>query len=307
MEYVARWIDLIRADTENQVVPDSSGNDVEGITNEQILAWLNEAQRDIQREIVQVNRSKFVTVETLSINSENYYVLPTYSILDDEVMKVEHSWGGQWFNMRKGSVEEQVETYELPHYVRDRRFFTFEDGKIRLNPRTGQGNLRVTYRKRVPDLELRKGTVLSITPNDGNPITAIELSTTGLDTTNLSTAEYLCTVTSRGVQTGVAIPVSSYNSSTREFAVENFDPTDWSISVGDYVCIGENVTTHCQLPRDCGDYLRAWAKVECLAHDNNFLEAEKHGNKRDGFRQTIISSFSNTGLLEIPISDMTVF
>lgn len=298
MEYVQRWLDIIRQDTENQTVPDSAGNEQEGIRNDQLLRWLNEAQNDIQRAIQSVNPGMFTDRLVQAVSGSAYQTLPFYTMLDGRVLKCEYgksNTDSDYYKLSLEIIQQALEGFSSSGGNYSPRYYTNEGRRIRLEPVPTSGYLRLTHKKRVPDLNVRQGTIASNVKNVAETeLQSITLATDGfLDETVISNNQYLCICDAEGNQTATNVYYTSYESSTRTISIDNHSLATDTIANGDYITIGQYASTHCQLPYECKDYLISWANVKALAHDDNFEQAEAEKAVRNGFRQTILEAYSS--------------
>ena len=108
--------------------------------------------------------------------------------------------------------------------------------------------LMITYTKRIPSLSPRFGKITQI---NGQQITVGGYDT---DTNPIDISDFICSVDKSGTQIDKGLEVDSY--SLGKFTVTGTITSQ----VGDYVVIGENATTHSELPLECEKYLTIFAQ-----------------------------------------------
>lgn len=305
MEYVQRWIDLVRQDTENQTVPNSSGNEQAGIKDDQILRWFNEAQKDIQRAIQSVNTGMFLERTSQAVSGTAYQTLPTYSMLDGRVVKVEYGRNDSdrdYYVLTNDIVQQKLDgaVYSSSDY--SPRYYTNEGRMIRLEPVPKNGFIRLTYKKRVPDLNIRQGkiesNVKSIAETELQSITLVNDGT--IDETALANNQYISIVDAEGNITASNVYYTDYESSNKTLTVDNHSLATDTIANGNYVVVGKYATTHSHLPYECEDYLISWVNYRCMVNDDNFEQAAQEKSIRNGLRETILDAYrDNTDDVEL--------
>lgn len=134
-------------------------------------------------------------------------------------------------------------------------------------PKDANGTIRVTYTRALDSLQLRIGKIAAVTKDvsmeNYTSITLADVSSSiELDTTALSSSNYLCVNTKFGEVVYYNIGYdydTDFNTSTK---VLTFDPvvpvSAGVISVGDYITTGQYTTTHAKLGKECHSILKGF-------------------------------------------------
>ena len=264
-------ITQIRRQTDNIQV----GTDA-GMSDEEIIAYLNDAQDDIYGDIVNTFRAKFSETETTSIVAKQaYYSVPAKSFMGSQIAKVEWSLTGierDYRALKRVTDRERnsVEGWPSRYAVTSKKIFIWPV------PIASQGTLRITYTKVVPTLDKRRAQVSASTIALG-ALTALTLkgvSGAAISATEVAAfpnADYLTIVDSHGsvLMEGIEYTAVSALGVVTLAAGSHVILTGETAPVGAYVVMGEYATTNCELPDDLENYIRAYAAWKVYKRDSN--------------------------------------
>jgi len=297
----------VRLQTENEDFSDSVG-----ISDAEFIRFINEAQTRLHARIVQQHNSIFLEeYSTSSVNAQESYSLPSDIYLGNKVTQVDYS--------TTGLVKDY---YPLkPTYLRNRSgaegnpdAYIRKSGVILLSPipNSSSNLVRITYVKKLRKLDIRRGSVASFT-DSGTQITALTLdvSTDTVDTTQTDKDNYLCIVDRDGAIKMANIEYDSISGTTgvvtltASFTYESGE----SFSVGDYIVVGKDTSTHSELPDHVERYLLAYASWKILKRDSSADYTEQESELQN-MESEIVASYSDISddIYEIPeINDEEVW
>lgn len=306
--YISYLIDDVRESTEN-----TDFSDTIGIKNSEFLRYLNDGQKRIQNLIVQKHPSVFLAEKTYSIvGSQEAYTLPPDAFMGNKVTQVEYSYqstGNEYFYpLRPGSLYERVRGTSGYSLNRPEKYIR-KAGQILLvpPPTSNNGQLIVTYVQKQPKLDLRRGSVASVTLDSStNTITTLTLnvSTDSVDSTELDKFTRVSFVDEEGNIQMSNVKVTAINASTGEITV---DPSftyenGETISVGDYIVAGAYSTTHVMLDDLVERYLIAYATFKILQRDSNITDLSTQQSVLLAMEEEIVMAYSEISddIMEIP-------
>ncbi len=294
MKEVSLLILQARRMAENEDSPDGADSTV-GITDEEVLQFINDAQDRLQTLISGANSSAkpFVVEKELDcVVDQEEYDLEDRLFYNKEIELVEYSPTGtntDYFPLDLLSQFNRNSDSGTP-YGYYKRF-----GKIYLvpPPDTSNGSLRVLYERHLDDLDIRRGTITTVTGLTSTTFTSITLDTDADESSipNLSTIDYVCVCNKYGTVTARNIPVLSYDTSTNILtpaATHVFD-TGETIAANSYVTFHRFTTTHSTLTDECERYLiqYAWEQIAMRdsAEDLNRIKTVREEMEGDIIRQ----------------------
>lgn len=290
MRQLELLITQVRRSTENLEVSDSSG-----IQQTEIIQYFNDAQDELQAEISVLNPQVFSVDNTQdSVSKQEAYNIPDDAFLGNRVDMVEYSSQAgveKFFNLKQGTIQERLsgDIAGVPS------FYIRRSGQILLQPipDTGGEKIRISYQKKIPRMDIRSGTVLTVVLTS-NAITTLTLDTTEtLDAAALTEEGFITVVTSNGDQEMRRIPVDAVDDATGVVTVTpgfTFQ-TGETIVVGDFTLRGEETTTHSQLPANCERFLVDYARMRVLQRDSS-NDAREASLIVQAQKQSIIRSFA---------------
>lgn len=302
MRYVSHLIDDVRASTEN-----NDFSDTIGIKDSEFLRFLNDGQFRIQNLIVQQHPSVFLTEYTTSVvGSQEAYSLPHNIYMGNKVTQVEfnsNSSGQQYFYpLKPGSLFER-NSGSKGHPVK----YIRKSGQILLVPvpQSSVGQLKINYVHKLPKLDLRRGSVASVTlTSDAISSLFLNVSTDAVDTTELAKFTRVSIVDEEGNVKMPNIKVTNVDGSTGEVTVDpafTFQSGE-TIEVGDYIVGGNYSSTHSQLDDMVERYLIAYATLKIFQRDSNITDLPVQQNILLAMEDEIIAAYQEISddIVEIP-------
>lgn len=262
MTYIGTLIQkIIRPETGNTsyAVDSTTGDTVEGISQDLVVSFINDALAFLQSRIIAVYPSEFVeeSIQNTVVDQEEYTITDNI-FLNNKFISVEFSRDGNldsYYPLPPASLHQRNTRSGIPfQYIR-------RNGALLLNyiPKITSHKLRVNYYRALDKLDIRRGTISS------KSSTSIVLANDSvLDAFALADAQYVCTVSSLGVVKDYNIPITSYTSSTRTLA---FASQTVNAAANDYVVVGKYTTTH--LPADKPQRMLDFCKVFAQAKIQN--------------------------------------
>lgn len=180
-----------------------------------------------------------------------------------------------------------------------------KDGFL-LTPPVQSGFLRINYLLDINRPQIRQGRISALTLGSGvlSALT-VDPSEASFDPTSINKENILCVCDKFGVQKAKNITYDSVNQSTGVFTLSSFtlDSGD-SLAVGDYICVGENVTNKIELPTTCESFLILHATYQSKYGDSSSWTKEVKDDMSLHLDQ-LMDSFSRNSadLNQIPISN----
>jgi len=282
-------------------------SDTTGIGDDEVIQYLNDAQHRLQTVILAQHPAVFLTesVQNTEARKETYD-LPSDAYIGNKVTNVEYSSTGNELNyypLRLGNLKNRASgRYGAPMlYIR-------QSGKLLLvpTPDSNHAKLRITYVKRIDQIDIRRGIISSVATS-GTTITSLigDLSaTTYLDLTALGQAEYICIADNYGVIKMRNLPITAINSTTGAITISptfNFLSTE-SIAANDYIITGKDTSTHSELERNCERYLLAYASYRLMRRDSS-ADAPEENNELIAMEREIAAAYAEVtdDVIEIPL------
>ena len=264
MRYVKYLIDQVRRETENEEV-----SDFVGIQDSEFLQYINDAQHHLQALIVAQHPNVFLEEYVVSTTTDqDTYTLPSDCFLENKINNVEYSSTGEaadYYILEETSLKRRNPgiSGSPGKYIR-------MSGKIILNvaPQS-TGKLRITYVKRLNELDLRTALIDSYS---AGTIT-LENKTLSTNTSSLKEHDYVCIVDSDGVIIHKNVKKTSQNSLGTQIVIDTSTITGSPVN-GQYIVGGKDTTTHSDLPRNVERYLIAYCSWKILKRDSSVDSAE---------------------------------
>jgi hypothetical protein len=268
---VEHLIKQIRRPTDNETV----GTD-QGMSDEEIISFLNDAQDDIFGSIVNTFKSKFTTSETTSIvANQSTYSTPSKAFMDDQIAMLEWSITGlerDYRALKRVTIREKntVEGWPSRYCVARNLIYIWPV------PIASQGTLRITYTKKLPKMDKRRAQVSASTIALG-ALTALTLkgvSGAAISTTEVaafSNDDFLSIVSSDGTVLMENVEYTAVSA----LGVVTLAGASHTILTGEtapanaYVVMGKYATTHSELPDDAERYLKAYSIWKVYKRDSN--------------------------------------
>lgn len=299
MTYIGVVLDLIREKTGNiSFTEDTDGTILEGISDNLILSFANEALRYLQSRIIAVYSGAFVEQNIQSVVADQEaYSISDNLFLNNKIVSVEFSPDGDIENYYLLAPVGLLQRRTCPgnpyQYIR-------RDGQLLINPipTTAQGSLRVNYYRAHDRLNIRRGQITSKTST-----TIVLDNDSWLDDVALGSATYICIVDSTGAVQDYNVLVSSYDSGTRTITIPSQTLTG---GAGNYVVTERYATTHLQsnMPERALDYIRTYSQERIYSTDSSMDEINEKIIVKD-ILADIVDGFSELSedVMDIPILD----
>lgn len=301
-------IDEVRESSENE-----DFSDTVGLTEEEVLKFINDAQYRLHSKILSAHPTVFLEEDEQNVvaDQENY-TLKANAYLGNRVAQVDYSPTGQTadyyplrpfslYNRRSGASGHPT------HYIR-------KAGEVLLSPvpTTAGGKIRITYSRKIKRLDKRRGVIKAVTTS-GSTITNLEINYvngTTVDQGELNKRTKITVVDKYGDIKMDNILVSSYSSSASYDKTIDVDSSfaflsGETIAVDDYVVSGRYTTTHSEFDESVERYIQAYAVWKILNRDSS-VDNEQAAEELLALETEIIQSYAELtdDISEIPeISD----
>jgi hypothetical protein len=264
-------IQASRKATENQEFTATAG-----IQDDEFLEYLNNGQEEIH-SILQSTFPGILTAyktQQATVQQETYTV-PRDLYLGTRIDMIEYSASGldqDYYLLKKGQLKERLNTQ-----AGNPAFYIRRGNEILIQPKPQQaGLIRWSYQKAIPRLDVKRGTVLSVTLT-GSTITSLTLDPSILlDASGLMEEGKITIVDKSGAVKMRSIPVSNVDQTTGVVTVEagfTFQAGE-SIAVGDFACRGDFASNVSQLPDVCEKYLLEYCNLRIMIRDSQTDSAE---------------------------------
>lgn len=268
---MARLIDYLISDVREQTENEDFSDNI-GISDDEFLRYINEAQQRIQARIYAQHKHIFTEEETYSVVADQEsYSIPDNSFTGNAISQVEFKHSSDDKDYRplelRNLKNRSVASGNPQFYIRKNKKFL-----ISPVPSSSQGTLRLSYAKAVRRLDKRRGSIASFT-DSGTQITALtlEVSTDSVDTTATAKDNFLCIVGRDGTIKMKNIEYDSISGTTGvvTLTANHTYESGESITVGDYIVVGKDTSTHSELPDHVERYLLAYCAWKILKRDSS--------------------------------------
>lgn len=302
MRSITKLIDQIRSQTENEEV-----SDFVGIKDQEFIQYINDAQYNLQAQIVHQHPRVFVKEEIISVvPAQEKYDLPSDCFLGNKVHNVEYSPTGNEEDYY--ILEEDTLKYRNSGVTGNPVKYIRLSGQLLLTPAPQQGGkVRINYVKRLPELDKRCARIKTAFTVSGAGLIDVELNNDVLTTEvdSLKQHDFICIVDKEGrrIFSNLEISEVSYDPATNK----NRDPiastyitiigkskeADDIINVpaGSYIIGGKNTTTHSQLDTSVERYLLAYCVWKILKRDSS-VDSNEAMQELELMAQEIIKSYA---------------
>jgi hypothetical protein len=296
VDRLSRW-------SRNKDQIDIAGDIAEGIDKNFILFALNQGKQQIQNAIANLHPNFFASYVTAPITTRTLsFPIPDSAINSNRIIELSYSETDVIDTYRKLRF---VTPNEITYGEGSPCFYTILGNNISVMPVPETGFYRFLIQKRDPTLDLKRGTVETITQSGGQ-LTEIVLTANELlnnvNITALQTAEWVTAVDFKGDILLDEIPIVSYTSSTRTLSVVPNGRTynNELIGGGQTIVIGDRASTHSMLPIETQTYYVEWAKIRIL-HNDASVESINEMPFIVSIKQTVLESMAeHIDMQEIP-------
>lgn len=276
----------------NEVRKSTDNKDVNGISTSELVGYFNDAQRYITSLIFKHNSYAdfFKAQRTYDVSIDGFYELPDDVYTINAISMVEGRFNETTNNegfTRIRPIMESEQVYIFGYFTRDNKVKVSGQNDI-----AQLQNLRITYFKKLPDLDVRQAKVLAVSPGnsitlDGSPDPLYEMD------------DHCSTVDDQGVQAVNDI----YFTNTAGGLLLTAD-TD-GVAPGQFIVAGKNSANISQLPDACETYLLDYVRQRIYTR-NNYDDAGKQMYFTEQQKADIVSLFSRNKKDDdtIPVTDI---
>lgn len=269
-------------------------SDTSGIQDSEFIRWANSGQTRLVSLIQQQFPQIFQKVAILqAVVGQETYEIPSDVFLDTRIDQVEFSYNGQendYRRMQQGVLPERLNgNPAIPS------FYIRRSKDLLMQPKpSNNGLFRITYQRKLPRLDIRRGAVAAVTLDVVNrTITNLTLdATVDLDATTLVAEQYLTVVDAYGTIQMQQIPITAVSSATGVVTVAPgfVYQVGETISIGNYVCAGPYSTTNSQLVEEAERYLVEFMIWKAEKRDSND-DSVQNNAELDAIAQDIVMSY----------------
>lgn len=284
MRYVKYLIDQVRRQTENEEVTDFTG-----IQDSEFLQYLNDAQHNLQALITQQCPDIFTAEKVIqAVPGQERYDLPSDCYLNNKIINVEYSATGNtedYYVIEQDSLKRRTPGVSSApiRYIR-------QDGEILLTPQPqSSGKIRVTYVRRIRELDLRRGKITKTAEVDSSGTWAIEAKEIDLD--SLSEHEYVCVVDRRGKSIAKNIPLKDVSSTFITLEPHTLSEEDSSIEKDHYIVGGQDTSTHGDFDKSVERYMIAYCAFKILKRDSS-MDSNEANTELSMMAREIVESYA---------------
>lgn len=280
-KFIDALIDEVRESTENEEF------DAEiGLTEEEILKFINQAQSRLHSKIVGVHKAVFHEEKTVSsvANTESYNLFYN-SYLKQYVHSIEYSSTGNvddYYPLRPTSPHNRytgADGHPDYYFVRSGKFYVLP------TPTDSSGSYRVTHVRRPKKLDKRRGTIVASGYDSATAPTYLDITYVNgqtVDAAQLAKYPYISIVDKYGNMKITNILVSSITNGSgtgdARIAIDSSGSLQLENSAGladgDYVVSGDYSTTHLDWTPEVERYLQLYAEFKVLKRDSSVDVAE---------------------------------
>ena len=298
-------IDEVRESTENEEF-----DSVLGITEEEIIKFINQAQNRLHSKITGLHKQFFAEEKTVvSVANQESYSLFYNSYLKNYIHSVEYSSSGSsddYYSLRPTSSHNRstgANGSPSNYFIRAGKFYVLP------TPTNSNGSFRVTHVRRPKNLDKRRGSIivadslsaptsLDITFVNGQTVDKAQLDKRSHITIcdkfgNIKIANLLIDSITVGAGTGDAqIIISSEGSLDLQSA----------FAIGDFILSGDHSTSHIEFSPEVERYLQIFTEYKILKRDSSVDSAEMFQELAQ-IEADILDGYSELSddIMEIPV------
>jgi len=293
MRSVTRLIEQIRRQTENEEV-----SDFIGIKDEEFIQYINDAQYNLQSQIVQQHPRVFIDEAIIqTVSGQERYDLPSDCFLANKVHNVEYSPTGSdddYYVLRQTTMKSRTSGVDADpsQYIR-------VAGQILLTPQPSSGgSLRINYVKRLRELDKRKAQVSTQATISSLDTFEIHLNNVSFDTNieDLRLHDFICIVDKEGksIVKNIEIDLDINNTNSSKITCKPHTLATGEsavIPVGSYIVGGKNTTTHSELGIEVERYLISYCAWKILKRDSS-VDSQEAMQELTLMAQEIVKSYA---------------
>jgi len=276
----------------NQVRQATDNKDTNGIPDSEIVGYFNDAQRHITSLIFKSNpyADLFKTQIEIAANPSGEYTLPADCFSTNAVSMVEARFADTSNNKgysRIKPISESELSYIFGYLIRDNKVIISGQNDV-----AQLQNVRITYFRQLPDLDIRQAKVLSVNPGVSITMASAPPSLYSIDD-NCSTVD----ASGNQVVSGIY-----FNNTTGNVL---FTSTTTGVNSTQYIVAGKNSCNKSLLPDICESYLLDYVKQRIYTR-NNYEDANKQMYFTEEQKAQIISIFAKNKKDDetIPVTDV---
>ena len=274
-----------------QVRNSTDNKDVNGVSTSEIVSYFNDAQSYITTLIFKNNpyADLFKVQVELPAVSSGEYILPDDCYSTNALSMVEARFADTSNNKGYSRIKPIMESefsYIFGYITRDNKVLISGQNDV-----AQLQNVRITYFKQLPTLDIRRGTI-------GTVIANTSVAVTSLDTEVFSMNDHFSTVNAQGDQVVDGIYSAS---TTSPLAIS--DTT--GIVAGQFLVSGINACNKSLLPDVCETYLLDYVRQRIYTR-NNYDDTNKQMYFTEQRQAEILSIFSKNKKDDdtIPVTDV---
>lgn len=281
MKRLELLIELARAQSQNVRFDSDSG-----IPQKIFVQYFQNAQDSLLKEVMNA-KTKFWLKEKIYnvVSGQEQYSYPD-DIYMTNIDTVEWSTNNlTYFDLQKAITKERL-TARIGYAY---GYIPRHDGFI-ITPPLDAGYLRVTYLSRPNNIGKRSGKITAVT-FVGSNLTSLSVDLNGAeyDLSEINNQNYLCVVDKFGTKKATNIQYDSCTAGV--FSSPSYTlASGESITVGDYIVVGKNMTNVFEWPDICESYLLKHAIYEAKYGDSSMWSKEQKSDMV-AERATLLTSF----------------
>lgn len=277
-------ITQVQRATENERV-----GSTDGISTEEYYQYFTDAARFLQRKILAVNSGAFRRVTTFSADGTEDFDLPTDIFARNRIVSLEFQDTGSDQDYRPLDKRTALERFSSSGRPTQ---YILKDKEILVNAYPTTGTFRLTYNYLVPTVDKRRAVIASRTLSS-TAITALGLTASGIYTeADYALADHLTVVGWDGTVKMRGIPYTGVSSGTVTIQNSSYTfPSGSTAPVGDYVCLGENSSSHILMDDQCEDFILTYCQRRILKRDSS-ADADDIGEELSAMLESCIDVYA---------------
>lgn len=262
----------------NQVRKSTDNTDTNGISNEELQGYYNDAQKYIQALIFKSNPdADFFKAESVqAFNGTNTYVLPDDCYSQNSIYSVELQYNTSGINdgyTRIKRIQQSERTQTFGYFVVNNQVVISGEAE-----QSNYQNIRITYFRNLKTLGFRQQKVQSV-------VAGVSITLVSIPEFLYNVDDHISTVDAEGAQVVSDIYFTNTSGSVLSTtATAGVNNTQWVVS-------GKNGTNKCELPEACEVYLQDYVRQRIYTR-NNYEDANKQLYFTEQQKLDIVSLFS---------------